>query len=136
MKKPVPKNPAGTPAKIPGKSTPLPIPEIVGKMSDTVGAISGLLGEMQKTKQVVVNAEVEKFKSREETHRTLVKAGERHHELDNAELDSQRRHQQAMAEVQLRAEQYAIERDLIRQRVEKDITVAEDRIVPPLGGQE
>jgi hypothetical protein len=136
MKKPIPKSPPGTSAKSPGKSTPLPIPEIIGKVSDTFSAVSGVLTEIQKTKQVIANAEVQKFNAREETHRTLIKAGERHHELDNAELDSQRRHTQAMAELQLRADQLAYERGVIRQHVEKDITNAEDRLAPPDGGKQ
>lgn len=126
MKKPVPKKSPQTPSKAPGIMAALPVTEIIGRVSDTVGAIYALRGEEQKTKQVIATMDTRKFEAREETHRTLIKAGERHHELDNAELDSERQHKQAMAELQLRAEHLAHERELVRQQAEKDITDTDD----------
>jgi hypothetical protein len=111
----------------------LPIGEIVGKVSDTVGSVSNFLAEVQRTKQVVANAELEKVKAVEETRRVLGQADVRHHELDNIDRQGERDHAQVMARLQLHAQELADARAQSRDRLEKEINQVEDRLIPPRG---
>ena len=132
MKKPSPK----TPVTVPGKSramTGIPVADVVARVGDTAVAVVGLFTERQKTRQVIAGADAQKHNALEKTKQVRDEVSVQLKQLDVDDRQNERQHVKDMAELGLRAQQQADEREMRRARVEKEIIQAEDRLSPPRG---